>query len=42
MIRVLYYVNAHKVSYVKTRAYVSKNIIRMKRMLELWTKGMSK
>jgi hypothetical protein len=35
MIRVLYSVYAYEVSYVKTRAYDSKNIIRMIRMLEL-------
>jgi hypothetical protein len=36
MIRILYSVYAYKVSYVKIRAYDSKNIIRVIRMLELW------
>jgi hypothetical protein len=36
MIRVLYSVYACKVPYVKIRAYDSKNVIRMIRMLELW------
>jgi hypothetical protein len=38
MIRVLHSVYAYKVSYVKIRAYDSKNIMRMIRMLELCLK----